>query len=190
MPPAHLLAPALRPRANLPHLTSALTKLAAEIDAACGRPPAVMKERIVAALAAAVLQPTFLGPDQSVGRADRYIRHVLHGDPAGRFTILALVWNPGQFSPPHTHLTWCGFAVRSGVLTETVYAPDDAAMTARPLREATRHAGYSCFEQAGPDHVHRVGNAGPAPAVSIHVYGVARERVETHVNRLVEVARE
>jgi predicted metal-dependent enzyme (double-stranded beta helix superfamily) len=168
--------------------TSALVDLIAEIDAACGGPDAAMGDRIVAALRAAAACPTLLMPDQRAGRPGCYARHVLYGDPAGRFTILSLVWNQGQFSPPHAHQTWCAYGVHAGTLTETVYALDGAAMAARPLRAAARHAGYCCFEQAGLGHIHRLGNAGAETAISIHVYGVEVERVTTHVNRLVEVA--
>jgi len=58
---------------------------------------------------------------------------------------------------------------------------------ARPVRTAVRTAGYGCFAQAGLDQIHRLGNAGVAPAISIHVYGVAWERIATDVNRMVQV---
>ena len=160
---AQLLTPAFRQTPTLPCLTPALAELAAEIEAACGAPPSAMKDRITAALEAAAACASLLAADQRVVRPDRYARHILYGDPAGRFTILALVWAGGQFSPAHGHHTWCGYAVHAGTLTETAYAFDAAAMTARPLRAATRHAGYCHFEQAGPDHVHRLGNAARRP---------------------------
>ena len=37
------------------------------------------------------LDPRFRAPGQS-----RYRRHLVHVEPAGRFSILALVWRPGQ----------------------------------------------------------------------------------------------
>ena len=98
------------------------------------------------------------------------------------------MWGPGQFSPPHAHHAWCAYAVRSGVLNETLYAYDDATGLARPSRVATRTAGHACFADGGLDQIHRLGNAGSEPAISIHVYGVARDRIATHVNRIVEVA--
>jgi predicted metal-dependent enzyme (double-stranded beta helix superfamily) len=113
---------------------------------------------------------------------------VLYADADGRFTILALVWSAGQFSRPHAHHTWCAYAVRTGDLNETLYAYDDATGLARPSRVATRTAGYACFAPSGLDQIHRLGNAGGEPAISIHVYGVARDRIATHVNRIVEVA--
>ena len=102
--------------------------------------------------------------------------------------MLALVWGAGQFSPPHAHHAWCAYAVRSGVLNETLYAYDDATGLARLSCAAIRTAGYACFADGGLDQIHRLGNAGGEPAISIHVYGVARDRIATHVNRIVEVA--
>jgi predicted metal-dependent enzyme (double-stranded beta helix superfamily) len=166
----------------------ALGELARVIAHACDGRPCRMADRIVPALAAAAAEPALLATEQCQPQADGYARHVLHGDPAGRFTVLALVWGTGQFSPPHAHHAWCAYAVRAGVLDETLFVYDAAAALARPMRTATRTAGYACFAHGGLDQIHRLGNAGVAPAISIHVYGVARERVATDVNRMVQVA--
>ena len=169
-------------------LAGPLGALVREVASACDGPPAAMQPRLTAALAAAAADPALVTAAQCRPQAECYARHVLYGDPDGRFTVLALVWRPGQFSPPHAHHTWCAYAVRAGALSETLYAFDGATSTARPLREAARTAGYVCFAEAGLDQIHRLGNSGAEPAMSIHVYGVARERVATHVNRMLEVA--
>jgi len=161
--------------------------LARVIARACDGSPSRMADRIVPALAAAAAEPELLTAGQCQARPDSYARHVLYGDPAGRFTVLALVWGTGQFSPPHAHHAWCAYAVRAGLLDETLFAYDTAAGMARPVQTAARTAGYACFTHGGLDQIHRLGNAGVAPAISIHVYGVARERIATDVNRLVQV---
>jgi predicted metal-dependent enzyme (double-stranded beta helix superfamily) len=165
-----------------------LGKLVRAVARALDRPAAHMAERIVPALAAAAADPALVAPEQCRPHAECYARQVLYADPAGRFTVLALVWGAGQFSPPHAHHAWCAYAVRAGVLSETLYAYDEAAGLARPSRVAARTAGYACFADGGLDQIHRLGNAGGEPAMSIHVYGVARDRIATHVNRIVEVA--
>ena len=58
---------------------------------------------------------------------------------------------------------------------------------AKPVCTEVRNPGYSCFAGAGLDQIHRLGNAGTTPAISIHVYGVERDRVATHVNRVLEI---
>jgi predicted metal-dependent enzyme (double-stranded beta helix superfamily) len=164
-----------------------LETLAAEIGAALDAPSS-MPVCIRAALERAVADPDLLDAGQREARDRCYARHVIHSDPLGRFTILAIVWGPGQFSPSHAHDTWCAYAVYDAPLHETLYAADPAGSAVRPVCTEVRKPGYSCFAEAGLDQIHRLGNSGPRPAISIHVYGVERERIATHVNRLVDVA--
>jgi len=162
--------------------------LAADIGAACAGSRELMGGRIVAALRRAGAGPMLLTAEQRMPSDRCYARHIVHADPVGRFTILALVWMPGQFSPPHAHQTWCAFAVYDGTLTETEYRFDGTSRTAAAFHTADRHAGYSSFGHAGLDQIHRLGNAGVRPAISLHVYGVESGRIKTHVNHLVDVA--
>src|SRR3569833_4051219 len=97
--------------------------LAADIGAALDAPHCAVA-RIRAALERAVSAPDLLDAEQRAPGASCFARHVIHSDPHGRFTILAIVWGAGQFSPPHAHDTWCAYAVYDGPLQETVYAVD------------------------------------------------------------------
>jgi predicted metal-dependent enzyme (double-stranded beta helix superfamily) len=182
------LAPRLAPeRREASHsVTPALAALINEIDAACA--DGAMRDRIVAALETAVAQASLLTADQRVPQSACYARHPIYSDPCGRFTIVAIVWAPGQFSPIHAHHTWCAYAVCENALQETLYVWDDESGTAKPARTEVRSPGYGCYAHSGLDQIHRLGNAGAEPAISIHVYGVERERVGTHVNRVVQVA--
>ena len=177
-----------KPVLSGPSLTYSVALLMAGIGEACGGPAETMGERIAATLRMAAVTPNLLSADQRVPRADCYARHTIGSDPAGRFTLLSLVWGPGQFSPPHAHDTWCAYAVAENTLTETLYRFDSARKIAVTAGTATRAPGYACFAGAGLEQIHRLGNAGGAPAISIHVYGVEGSRVGTHVNRLMDVA--
>ena len=178
---------ALPQRARSPQSagTGSLGALAVEISLACDAGPA--GARIRAALGRAVADPDLLSAKHHVPERKCYTRHVLYSDPFNRFTILAIVWGPGQFSPPHAHDTWCAYAVYDGPLHETGYALDASGTRAKAICTAVRNPGYSCFAGAGFDQIHRLGNAGTKPAISIHVYGVERERIATHVNRVLEI---
>lgn len=167
---------------------SGIARLASEISAALAELAAMFGGRIKSALARAVTDPDLLSCEQRQPKSGCYARHVLHSDPGGRFTVLAIVWDAGQFSPAHAHDTWCGYAVFENALDETVFCYDAEASRAEVLQTEVRKPGYSCFAAAGLDQIHRVGNSGSRPAISIHVYGVERERIATHVNRLVDVA--
>ena len=162
--------------------------LATEIGLACDN-PREMKARICAALESAVREPCLLNAAQRTADARCYARHVIYADPLGRFTVLAIVWGAGQFSPPHAHDTWCAYAVYDGPLSETLYTAGSGG-PAKPICTEVRNPGYSCFAGAGLDQIHRLGNSGAKPAISIHVYGVERERIGTHVNRIVEIGHE
>jgi predicted metal-dependent enzyme (double-stranded beta helix superfamily) len=182
-------APSLDIRASLrgPHF--ALAALVADIGMACDGPrEAMMGRRIASALREAAADPNLLQPKCRVGSSEKYVRHIIASDPKGRFTVLALVWGPGQFSPPHAHRTWCAYAVAENTLTETLYRFDSRNGMAEPTAIKPRAPGYACFSEAGLDQIHRLGNAGEVPAISIHVYGVEPERIGTDVNRLVDVA--
>ena len=172
----------VRPRLRYP-----IALLMAEIGAACEGPADAMGEQIAAALQAAAAVPNLLPPELCVPRSPCYARHVVASDPAGRFTVLAIVWNPGQFSPPHAHDTWCAYAVVENALTETLFDLDPTRKIAVPGGTAIRAPGYACFAKAGLEQIHRLGNAGDAPAISLHAYGVEGSRVGTHVNRLMDV---
>jgi predicted metal-dependent enzyme (double-stranded beta helix superfamily) len=182
---ANLGRPASDPPASS---DAAIALLASEISAACREPFAVMGARIKAALACAARVPDLLDPEQRCAQSGCYARHVLHSDAGGLFTVLAIVWAPGQFSPAHAHHTWCGYAVYENPLDEMVFRFDPAKSKAELVRTELRVPGYSCFAGAGLDQIHRLGNSGPRPAISIHAYGVERDRIATHVNRVVDVA--
>ncbi|OLR91673.1 cysteine dioxygenase [Actinokineospora bangkokensis] len=104
--------------------------------------------------------------------------HLLRYDPDQRFTALVertaeqevwlMGWLPGQATDLHDHAGSTGaFTVVSGVLTESV------ARTGR-TGEAVHALVAGQSRVFGPGYVHQVRNAGPDPAVSIHVYRAAR----------------
>lgn len=107
--------------------------------------------------------------------ADRW-RRLLRYDPHERFTVLVertddqeiwlMSWLPGQSTDLHDHGDATGaFTVVVGSLSERVVR--DSVEVLHPLI-----AGQS--RVFGPGYVHQVGNPGPDPAVSIHVYRSAR----------------
>src|ERR1044072_6897992 len=59
--------------------------------------------------------PEVLTAEQRLGSPDDYTAHNLHVEPDGSFSIVALVWRPGQLTRIHDHITWCAFGVIQGV---------------------------------------------------------------------------
>ena len=162
--------------------------LMAEIGDACDGPAHAMGDRIAHALRVAAAMPDLLTPELRAPRNGCYARHTIAADPAGRFTLLSIVWGPGQFSPPHAHDTWCAYAVAENILTETLYEFDAQSGKAVAAGTTEREPGYACFAPAGLEQIHRLGNATGVGAISLHAYGVEGSRVGTHVNRLMDVA--
>ncbi|BAN22708.1 cysteine dioxygenase family protein [Caballeronia insecticola] len=169
----------------------ALVQLCREIDAAFAATEASAKisfgQRVRTALQTAIADPELLRPEQRIGSAQGYCRHLLAADPLNRYAIAALVWEPGQASPVHGHRTWCGYAVIEGALAETLYRWDAEAHCAQETRRHPRAAGAVSYVDAGRGAIHQLGNPADAAsrAVSLHIYGVAGEQIATHVNDLL-----
>jgi predicted metal-dependent enzyme (double-stranded beta helix superfamily) len=64
------------------------------------------------------LDAAFLRP-----AADRYARRLVHLDPAGRYSVLAMVWDQGQGTGLHDHAgIWCVECVYAGRIEVTSYS--------------------------------------------------------------------
>ncbi len=159
-----------------------LHTLVRQLDAAVAAPPEKLHGAVTGALAAAVARRDWLKDEQQRADREQYARHVLHADPQGRYTVVSLVWGPGQQSPIHAHHTWCSVAVYRGEISETFYAADDGSPV--PLRTVRRGAGTLSFD-GGDSGVHRIANPDGDTAVSIHVYGIDSAQVATGVNRVL-----
>jgi predicted metal-dependent enzyme (double-stranded beta helix superfamily) len=121
--------------------------------------------------------PEVLTPDQRRGDPDRPAGHVLHTEPDGTFSILGLVWRPGQTTRIHDHITWCVVGVLEGVEHEELY---DAQLNPTGARDG--HPGdVSGF--APPGDIHRIRNTGVHNAVSLHIYGTDITRVGSSARR-------
>lgn len=115
-----------------------------------------------------------------------YARGLVYADPRGRFSILALIWQPAQATPLHAHRTWCAMTMLSGNLTETTYElPDGLRAQARPVARRCLMPGDVSFDAGDGVGAHRIGNASPALAISLHVYGVPADRIEDGVNIII-----
>jgi predicted metal-dependent enzyme (double-stranded beta helix superfamily) len=126
---------------------------------------------------AEVLQPYlhfegFLTDEQLEPDEIKYRQHILHVEPDGSFSIVALVWLPGQATPIHDHVSWCVVGVHRGEEDETVY--EIAGGEADPHLVATGRTvspAGTVIALVPPGDIHRVVNNGQSLAVSLHIYG-------------------
>jgi 3-mercaptopropionate dioxygenase len=130
--------------------------------------------------------PDALTAEQRTGDPERYRSHVLHTEPDGSFSIVALTWRPGQQTPIHDHVTWCVFGVIQGVEYEELFALDEDRGCLVEVGAAANATGeVSGF--APPGDIHRVRNAGDETAISIHVYGTDVSKLGSSVRRAYDL---
>jgi predicted metal-dependent enzyme (double-stranded beta helix superfamily) len=167
---------------------SGLEPLVAEVRHAVGRHEGWedTAKRVAAALECRLPPADILTVAQRTGDAEGYRSHVLHTEPDGTFSIVTLVWRPGQMTPIHDHLTWCVFGVVQGVEHEELFRLDEPNGCLVEVGSCTNEAGdVSGF--APPGDIHRVRNVGDRTAISVHVYGTDVERVGSSVRRYYDL---
>jgi 3-mercaptopropionate dioxygenase len=153
-------------------------------------------DRVSGALRGRLPGPDLLSPGQLQGDPGGYQTHLVHAEPDGSFSVMVMVWRPGQQTSIHDHLSWCVTAVLQGTEYEEVYAVIPGGTTSRTPRERGDHlevvgryanpAGtVSGF--APPGDIHRVTNIGDTIAVSLHVYGTDITRVASSVRRVYDL---
>lgn len=132
-----------------------------------------------------------LTPEQQVGDPDRYRQHLLHAEPDGSFSVVALVWLPGQCTSIHDHVSWCVTGVHRGEERERRYRLLPAAEAGGSARlvateDVVNPTGAVCGF-APPGDIHKVWNGGQDKAISLHVYGADISRLGSSVRRVYEL---
>ncbi|GAA2616240.1 cysteine dioxygenase family protein [Streptomyces axinellae] len=183
--------------------TERLRTLVEDVREAVGRglPPDVtaylVGERLAPHLGAGdLLTPVQCEPDPA-----RYRQHLLHAESDGSFSVVALVWLPGQGTSIHDHVSWCVTGVHQGEEHERRYRllpAETAGGTARLVatEDVVNPAGSVCGF-APPGDIHRVWNGcsgngkgggdEAAVAVSLHVYGADISRLGSSVRRVYDL---
>lgn len=130
----------------------------------------------------ALRKPTWLRPEHRVGDPKGYMRHILYVDPEGRFVITAITWLPGQVSAIHGHQVWCVYGVAEGELTEEQFSGSPKKL--HLVQRKIYCAGELADRDLDQTMIHRVSNRASQTLVSLHLYGVAAERITTGINRV------
>lgn len=131
-----------------------------------GADPATTAERVAGVLLSQDPTVDLLTPAERQGSSEGYTRHTLHTEST--FSVLAVVWRPGQATEIHDHLVWCSFLVLQGSETESLY--DIVGDRLVEIGKRERPTG-SVSGVAPPDDIHRVRNTGDVVAITLHVYG-------------------
>lgn len=122
------------------------------------------------------LEGTSWLPPRCVETTSRgYARHLVHRDAEGRFSVVAMVWAPGQSTPIHDHAgVWCVEGVYAGRIRVTLYdllGPIDDGVARFRKHDRIEHGlgGTGCL--IPPVEHHTIECCGEEPAVTLHVYG-------------------
>jgi len=172
--------------------TIAMEELVAEIRAVVAReaPPDETASEVGGLLARRLDDPDLLAEENRAGSPDGYRQHVLHVEPDGSFSVVALVWLPGQSTPIHDHVAWCVTGVWKGEEHETRYriVPGGEGEPAHLVEagSSVNPPGTTCA-LAPPGDIHRVENGGDERAISIHVYGADIRRLGSSIRRHYEL---
>jgi 3-mercaptopropionate dioxygenase len=125
--------------------------------------------------------PEILTSEQRYGDPLGYRCHLLHAEPDGSFSIVAMVWRPGQATPIHDHVTWCVIGVLQGTEHEERYRlRSDGWLEQNGTTDS--HSG-EVTGLAPPGDIHRVRNNGTETAISLHVYGTDVSRLGSSIRR-------
>jgi predicted metal-dependent enzyme (double-stranded beta helix superfamily) len=129
---------------------------------------------VEARLAPLLFDPGWLTEEYREADAARYRTHLIAVAPSRRFSVLSLVWLPGQVTPIHDHITWCVVGVLQGKEREHLYGLRQGPDTDRwlvPLQTTELDPGNRSVLIPPEENIHQVCNAGNSLAISIHVYG-------------------
>ena len=165
---------------------SPLSQLVADIRTVVVREltPAETSEAVAEVLRAHLHSEGLLSEADRMADDERYQQHVLHVEPDGSFSVISLVWLPGQRTPIHDHVSWCAVGVYQGEEAEVRYRLEGTGKDRHLVVTGTAgncHGSTCGF--APPGDVHEVWNAGTSTAISIHVYGADIRRLGSSIRR-------
>lgn len=163
-------------------LASPVVALVHELDGAVRDtvPGRVRVDAVADALAHHVNCPDLVPPEQCFGDPAGYRSQVLHVADDGAFSLVALLWLPGQATPIHDHLSWCVVGIHRGEEHETRYRLEGD----RLVVEGTATAGAGIVTGLlPPGDIHRVTNTSADLAISLHIYGLDVTRRGSSIRR-------
>ncbi|MFE7773449.1 cysteine dioxygenase [Streptomyces sp. NPDC057445] len=150
-----------------------------------GLPPEPTARLVAERLAPHLGAADLLTAEHCEGDPECYRQHVLHAEHDGSFSVVALVWLPGQVTPIHDHVCWCVTGVHQGEEHERRYQLIPHGATARLVatQDVVNPRG-AVASFAPPGDIHLVRNGGTGTALSIHVYGADISRLGSSIRRV------
>jgi predicted metal-dependent enzyme (double-stranded beta helix superfamily) len=148
----------------------------------------VLAHDVADALEMLLTEPDWLLSEQREGWPDRFRTHVIHVAPDGGFSIVVVVWQPGQTTPVHDHVSWCVVGVYEGEEEEIgyrLYEGNGGRFLVEHEVEVAQPGQVTTLLPPEED-IHRVTNAGTGKAISVHVYGADIGRLGSSINHVFD----
>lgn len=165
------------PTDSINTLTTPLIRLIQELDAISegGLSDRGFIQAATPAMKRLLGEKDFLPKEAMKSSETGYARHCLYSDPKGRFSIAAMVWQPGQGTPIHDHDgTWGMIGMVEGRLEVVNYFSDEKIQRAgeTTLRNEAPHVPQAGAEECvcGCADIHSVNNRFREMAISVHIY--------------------
>jgi predicted metal-dependent enzyme (double-stranded beta helix superfamily) len=140
-------------------------------------------------LADLVKDPTFLDSqilplgEEARTHQDWYIAREYESEDSS-YSLKIFVWPPGTGTKVHDHSSWGAYHCALGTVFEERYDRlDDGSRVEHARLEKAWQLWWSPEDGAstvlpGDGGIHRVGNPGESPAISVHLYGPRLEEVD------------
>jgi len=152
-------------------MTAPLQALIADLDdITVTHPDDGRATAVAAALVPYLGRRDLLAPAHRRSSSQHYRTNVVHVGAGGAYSVVALVWRPGQRTPIHSHRSWCVVGVHEGRELERTFHDRRGRLVQHS--QQVLDAGTVTWLAAGEDDIHDVSNAASATTVSIHVYGL------------------
>ena len=167
--PTHDAATSRSTHPAVQHFATQVDALLADAD------PEDVPCRVAEELAALLATDALLDDEHRVPDPERYRKHILHVDPAGRFTLMAIVWLPGQETDIHGHTAWGAVGVYEGEPTVVCYdcREQDERHRVTVEKKVQCCPGDTATVRPGLDDVHSIHNESDATVITLHAYGLA-----------------
>jgi 3-mercaptopropionate dioxygenase len=150
--------------------TPPIAALVDDLDRAMFLDEAARPAAVALALQPRLGNPGLLAPCHRQSSSDRYRTNIVHVHPDGLYSVVALVWRPGQRTPIHSHAAWCVVGVHQGRELERSFRRHGDRVV--EIDRGVMEQGQVTWLAAGEDDIHDVANAASTTTVSIHVYGL------------------
>jgi len=126
-----------------------------------------------------------LSNEMATPRPGSYARHLVHRDAERGYSVVAMIWGPGQHTELHDHAgIWCVECVVQGVIDVTQYdMVERGDSCCRFAVQKTVRAGVG---DAGclipPFEYHVISNPNPdSTSITLHVYGGEMEQCNVYL---------